>query len=145
MDTHAIPVIELWGRLIVSLQGDVTDTQMDKLRSDVLHRVRERGASGVVIDASGMWLVDSHLCAMLARIVAAVGLMGTRAVLSGLQPNVVVTLGEMGIGLEGVATALSLEEALETLGVRVRNDDALSPTAALAGDWVDRTGAWSND
>lgn len=122
MEVHTIPVIELWGRLVVPLQGDVSDSQMDQLRDEVLRRVRERSAKGLVIDASGMWLVDSHLCAMLGRIVAAARLMGTRAVLSGLHPNVVVTLGEMGITLEGVETALSLEEALESLGIDVVDD-----------------------
>ena len=67
MDTNSIPVIELWGRLVVSLQGDVGDTQMDALRDEILRRVRDRGAKGLVIDASGMWLVDSHLCSMLGR------------------------------------------------------------------------------
>src|SRR6187431_2357733 len=100
IESNRIPVIELWGRLIVSLQGDVTDTLMDQLRADVLHRVRERAPAGLVIDASGMWLVDSHLCSMLGRIVSAARLMGTRAVLAGLQPQVVITLGEMGIGFE---------------------------------------------
>jgi rsbT antagonist protein RsbS len=122
MDAHAIPVIELWGRLVVPLQGDVSDSQMDQLRDEVLRRVRDRTTKGLVIDASGMWLVDSHLCAMLARIVSAARLMGTRSVLAGLHPNVVVTLGEMGISLEGVETALSLEDALELLGIDVVAD-----------------------
>ena len=132
MESYRIPVIELWGRLIVTLQGDVSDTQMEQLRDDVLERVRQKAASGLVIDASGMWLVDSHLCAMLGRVVAAAALMGTRAVLAGLQPQVVVTLGEMGIGLEGVATALSLEQALESLGINASERESATAT----DDWL---------
>ena len=135
IESHRIPVIELWGRLIVSLQGDVSDTQMDQLRADVLHRVRERAPAGLVIDASGMWLVDSHLCAMLGRVVSAARLMGTPAVLAGLQPQVVVTLGEMGIGLESIETALSLEEALETLGIEVVRSE--STQASAASEWLE--------
>jgi hypothetical protein len=53
-------------------------------------------------------------------------------VLAGLQPQVVTTLGEMGIGLEGIATALSLEEALESLGINaIRSDAAARPDARL--------------
>jgi rsbT antagonist protein RsbS len=77
---------------------------------------------------------------MLGRIVAAARLMGARAVLAGLQPNVVVTLGEMGIGLEGVATALSLEEGLEALGVNVTRDDDDLAGAAAIDDWLEGTG-----
>ncbi len=123
MEGHVIPVIELWGRLVVPLQGDVTDTQMERLRGDVLGRIQKGGARGLVIDASGMWLVDSHLCAMLGRIVNAASLMGTRAVLAGLSPLVVMTLEEMGIRLQGIETALTLEAALESLGVQPAIDD----------------------
>jgi rsbT antagonist protein RsbS len=137
IESYRIPVIELWGRLIVSLQGDVSDTQMDQLRVDVLHRVRERAPAGLVIDASGMWLVDSHLCAMLGRVVSAARLMGTPAVLAGLQPQVVVTLGEMGIGLESIETALSLEEALETLGIDVVRSETTRSSAAR--EWLEAT------
>jgi len=140
MTTHAIPVIELWGRLIVSLQGDVSDSQMERLRTELLQRVRERDARGLVIDASGMWLVDSHMCAMLGRIVVAARLMGVPATLSGLSPNVVVTLGEMGVGLEGIATALTLEEALESLGIHAVRDDLIESTAGLAEEWNDLIG-----
>lgn len=138
MDVHAIPVIELWGRLVVPLQGDVSDSQMDHLRDEVLRRVRDRAAKGLVIDASGMWLVDSHLCAMLGRIVASVRMMGTRAVLSGLHPNVVMTLGEMGISLDDVETALSLEEALESLGVDVVDDAREPQHDDDPEDWIRR-------
>lgn len=122
MEAHSIPIIELWGRLVVSLQGDVTDSQMDRLQNDILARIRDRGARGLVIDASGMWLVDSHLCAVLGRIVTSAQLMGTRAMLSGLSPQVVITLEEMGISFSDVATALDLGAALEILGVRPDDD-----------------------
>src|SRR4051812_43522024 len=118
MDENSIPVIELWGRLVVALQGDVTDSQLEHLREVVLSRIRLCGATGLAVDASGLSIVDSHLCAVLGRMAQSARLMGTRTVLSGLSPAVVVTLTEMGIGLDGVDTALSLETALEQLGVR---------------------------
>jgi rsbT antagonist protein RsbS len=116
--THTIPVIELWGQLLVALQGELGDRQMDALEQNVLERIRARGAEGVVIDASAVWMMDSHLCAVLGRLAGAARLMGARAVLCGLGPNVVMTLQTMGIDLDGVDTALGLESALELLGVR---------------------------
>jgi rsbT antagonist protein RsbS len=121
--THVIPVIELWGQLLVPLQGELGDRQMDDLQTNVLERIRDRGAEGVVIDASGVWMMDSHLCAVLGRLAGAARLMGARAVLCGLGPDVVMTLQSMGIDLEGVDTALGLEAALELLGVRPFDED----------------------
>jgi rsbT antagonist protein RsbS len=121
MDTHnPIPVIELWGHLVVPLQGDITDTQVDELQGNVLERIKTRGADGLVIDCSGVWLMDSHLCAVLGRLAGAARLMGTPPVLCGLSPAVVMTLQSMGIDLEGIETALGLESALEHLGLEVK-------------------------
>jgi rsbT antagonist protein RsbS len=123
MTTTGIPVIELWRHLLVPLQGDITDTQMDELSNAVLERIRDRGTDGLVLDASGVWLLDSHLCAVLGRLAAAARLMGARPVLCGLSPTVVLTLQAMDIELEGVDTALGLEAALELLGVSGPSDD----------------------
>lgn len=114
-----IPIIPLWGNLIVPLQGDITDAQAAQLSSDVLRDIQRTGARGMVVDISGLWLVDSHLCAVLARLAASARLMGTRTVLCGMGADVALTLQSMGIQLEGVETALGLEEGLALLGVQV--------------------------
>ena len=66
-----IPVIEIWGHLLVPLQGDIADWQMQSMSDDVLHRIATRGADGLIIDASGIWIVDSHLCAGIGRLATA--------------------------------------------------------------------------
>ena len=114
-----IPIIKLFGQLLVPLQGDVTDHQASRLREDILLAIQKYGALGVVIDVSGLWIVDSHLCSVLAQLALASRLMGTRTVLSGVSPDIAVTLQTMGVGLEGMETALGLEEALELLGLQV--------------------------
>ncbi len=118
-----IPILNLWGRLVVPLQGDITDTQMEQLEERVLHRIRATTPRGVVLDATGIWMMDSHLCAVLGRMASAARLMGTRPVLSGLGPTVVMTLQTMGIELTSVETTVSLEAALELLGVWPDEDD----------------------
>ena len=121
---NPIPVINLWGQLLVSLQGDIRDSQMVELHRRVLERIRDDGAEGLVIDGSGVWMMDSHLCASIGRLAAAARLMGTHPVLCGLSPSVVLTLQTMGINLAGIETALGLEDALEKLGLLcVRKDD----------------------
>jgi rsbT antagonist protein RsbS len=114
-----IPVLSLYGRLLVSLQGEITDSQMEELTRSVLSKIAETSAKGVVIDASGVSTMDSHLCAVLGRLAEAARLMGAAPVLCGLNPSIVMTLQTMGIDLEGIDTALGLEESLEALGLRV--------------------------
>lgn len=117
--TTTIPVLSLYGRLLVSLQGDITDSQMEDLTRVVLERIRDSSSEGVVIDASGVWTMDSHLCAMLGKLAAAARLMGAHPVLSGLSPSIVMALQTMGIELDGIDTAIDLESALEIVGLRL--------------------------
>lgn len=113
-----IPIISLWNALLVPLQGDVTDRQAARLTDAVLAAMQEGGHTALVIDLSGMWLVDSHLCAVLAHLATSARLMGARTILAGMRPDVTLTLLAMDVTLDGPSTALSLEQALEQLGVR---------------------------
>jgi rsbT antagonist protein RsbS len=115
-----IPVIELWGHLLVPLQGDISDTQLQGVVDTVLHRIAKNGAEGLVIDTSGIWIVDSHLCAGLGRLATAASIMGVPTVLCGLSADVVTTLQSMGFELTETQTATSLERALEKLGVFIQ-------------------------
>lgn len=118
--TDTIPVIDLWGHLLVPLQGDIGDQQMQDMIDSVLRRISTRGAEGLVIDASGIWIVDSHLCAGLGKLATSASIMGVPSVLCGLSADVVITLQSMGFELNEVRTATTLERALEMLGVTVQ-------------------------
>lgn len=114
------PVINLWDRLLVPLQGEIGDQELQDIIDNVLRRIAEHGAEGLVIDASGIWLVDSHLCAGLSRLAMSASSMGVRSVLCGLSAEVVMTLGSMGFDLTEVNTAMSLEQALQSLGLSAK-------------------------
>jgi rsbT antagonist protein RsbS len=127
MQTHlGIPIIRLWRVLLVPLQGDVTDSLAEQLTEDILRRVHSEEVTGLVIDVTGLWLIDSHLCALLSRIAQAAALMGAKTYLSGMKPDVAMTLETMGIELKGVGSTRRLDQALEALGIRlVESDDEL--------------------
>jgi rsbT antagonist protein RsbS len=116
---HTIPIIKLWGKLLVPLQGDITDAQAEQLSTNVLELIQKSEPSGLVIDVSGLSLLDSYLCRLIASLAAASRLMGVRVVISGLIPEIAITLQAMGISFGEVKTAMSLEDALAELGLRV--------------------------
>ncbi len=120
-ELRRLPIIFLWDRVVVPIQGEVTDELADKLSDDVLAAIHKSGARGLVIDLTGVWLVDSHLCAMLSHIAAAALLMGAQTVLSGLSPEIAMTLQTMGVEFTNVRTALNLEHALTQLGLEVHD------------------------
>jgi rsbT antagonist protein RsbS len=128
-EEQQIPILSLWGHLLVPLQGDISDRAAEDLVPRVLDRVCKESALGVIIDVSGVWMVDSHLCALLAKLVQAFKLMGAGAVVSGLSPEIVTTLMEMGFDLKQFSTTLTLEAALEPI-VRSRASSAMQTQAS---------------
>src|SRR5205814_2189237 len=83
-------------------------------------------ASGLVIDITGLWVLDSHLCSILAELASDASLMGARTLISGMNPDIALTLETMGVGLGNVLTTLDLESALNVLGVRLAVDDSFA-------------------
>ncbi len=116
---NPLPFIELWGNLLVPLQGEVTDALADRISGEVLDRIHRSNFDNVIIDITGLWLLDSHICSMLATLGAAARLMGTRTVICGMSAEIAQTLQTMDIGLEHLQSALSVEQAFERLGFRV--------------------------
>ncbi|NUO49309.1 MAG: STAS domain-containing protein [Polyangiaceae bacterium] len=114
---HRIPIIKLWSLLLVPLQGEISDVVADELRRELLDRIQREGCSGLIIDITGLWVVDSHLCALLSKISNAASIMGSKTFVAGMKPEIALTLETMDIPLKGVHTTLDLERALELLGV----------------------------
>ncbi len=112
-----IPIIRLWDCLLVPMQGDVGDAQASALTAEVLTELSRDTVRGLVIDLSGAWLVDSHLCSVIAHISTSAGLMGSRTIVSGIAPDVTLSLLAMDVTLGEIETTLGVEEALARLGI----------------------------
>jgi rsbT antagonist protein RsbS len=120
MELRRLPIIKLWDRIVVPMQGEITDERAELLCNEVLKVIHESGARGLVLDLTGVWIMDSHLCSVISNLAAAARLMGTPTIICGLSPEIAMTLQTMGVELHAVRTALSLEQALGMLGLEVR-------------------------
>jgi len=123
MELRRLPIIKLWDRILVPIQGEITDDLAEMLSQEVLREIHESGAHGLVLDLTGVWIMDSHLCSVLSNLASAARLMGTPTIISGLSPEIAMTLQTMGVELKAVRTALSLEQALTMLGLVVGESD----------------------
>jgi rsbT antagonist protein RsbS len=110
-----VPVLVLGDVLLVTLQGELHDGTAEQLQQDIVERIARSGASGVVIDISGVEIVDSFLGRVLAEIAASAALMAARTVLAGMRPAVAITRVELGLPLPSLTTALDVERAMELL------------------------------
>ncbi|MEV6182693.1 STAS domain-containing protein [Streptomyces sp. NPDC052016] len=111
-----VPVLRLGDVLLVTLQGDLHDGTAEQLQQDIVEAIARSRVTGVVIDISGVEIVDSFLGRVLAEIAANARLLAAQTVVAGMRPAVAITLVELGLTLPGLRTALSTEAALQLLG-----------------------------
>ena len=110
-----IPILKIKDYLVVPIQVDMDDATINRLQNQILKRIEETSARGVLIDVSIIEMVDSYLGRMLADTTNMAGLMDAYVVLTGMQPAVAITLVELGLDLKGTYTALDMEGGIELL------------------------------
>src|SRR5215831_215527 len=113
MPSGAIPILKLGSTLLATIQIELHDTVVDGFQNDVLEEIEKTGAKGLIIDISALETVDSYVARMLANTAKMAKLMGTETVIVGMRPAVAATLVRMGYFMEGIHTALSLDEGLQ--------------------------------
>ncbi len=110
-----IPILRMGDVLLITIQVDMHDQLAAVLQHDLTERIRATTARGVVIDISGLDMVDSFIGRMLADTSRMSRILGARTVVVGMQPAVAITLVELGVSLEGVDTALDVERGMALL------------------------------
>ena len=115
-----VPILKLADTLIVSIQAELDDAELSKLRADIADRVGQRGVQGLIIDVSALDVLDSFASRLLVGIVKVSNLRGAHAVIVGIQPEVAFAMVQLGLTLEGIDTALDLDEGMAVLADRKR-------------------------
>ncbi|GAA4044909.1 STAS domain-containing protein [Nonomuraea soli] len=110
-----IPVLKIGDTLLVSIQTDLHDQMVLALQEDLADRIAATGARGVLIDISGLEIVDSFAGRMLAAIAGISKILDAETVVVGMRPAVAITLVELGLSLNGIKTALDVERGLRLL------------------------------
>ena len=121
MPAGSIPILKIGSTLLATIQIDLHDTVVDAFQNDVLEEIERTAARGLIIDISALETVDSYVARMLANTGKMAKLMGTETVIVGMRPAVAATLVRMGYFLNGIQTALSLEEGLAMQASRARH------------------------
>ena len=120
----AIPILKQGDVLIASLQADPTDNDLIQLKDELADRIGRLRSAGVVIDVSALDVMDSFATRTLRGIAQTTRLRGADTVIVGIQPDVAFSMVQLGLSLDGIVTALDLEEGCARL--RRRADDEAS-------------------
>jgi rsbT co-antagonist protein RsbR len=109
-----VPVLPVSaGTLVMPLVGDLDSGRMRDLQDAALDAVERSGARRLLLDVTGVPLVDAEVARGLIGVVRSVRLLGAEAVLIGVAPEVAQTLVGLGLDLQGLHTERDLREALQ--------------------------------
>jgi len=110
-----VPILKQGAVLIANVQSALTDADLLQLRDALVEKVGRFRARGVIVDVTAMDVMDSFASRTLSDIAHMIRLRGAETVIVGIQPEVAFTMVQLGLTLEGVQTALDLEEGLAFL------------------------------
>lgn len=110
------PLIDIReGVLVVPIIGIWNAERMADLSARLLPGVIERRARWVVFELSGALFDDGPSVLSLLRVLSAIGLLGCRAALCGLRPEMSQRIVKLGLSAQGIPTYRSLAVALTAL------------------------------
>ena len=108
--------------IIASIQSDLSDPEVLALRDDLIERVGQFRAQGIVVDVSALDVIDSFVARALRSIALTAKLRGAHTVIVGIRPDVAVAMVQFQLNLEPLRTALDLDEALALLALRAERE-----------------------
>ncbi|MCF6094369.1 STAS domain-containing protein [Microaerobacter geothermalis] len=115
MRTKVVPTIVLYDYLIVPIQIELDDATIEKLQMQLLNEISERKIRGIIIDVSMVDVIDSYISFVLSETAGMAKAMGCYTVICKIQPQVALTLAQMGIKLKDIYTTNTLEGAIDIL------------------------------
>ena len=108
----SVPILKQGDLLIASMQAALSDETLLQLRDDLAERVGRFRAHGVIIDVTALDVLDSFATRTIRGIAYTARLRGAKTVVVGIQPDVAFAMVQLGLTLEGIPTALDLEQGM---------------------------------
>jgi rsbT antagonist protein RsbS len=109
------PILKQGAYLIATVQSALSDADFEQLRRSLMEQVGRYRSRGVIVDVTAVDVMDSFACRTLRDVAMMIALRGAETVVVGIQPEVAFSMVQLGSTLEGVVTALDLEEGLAYL------------------------------
>ncbi|SDE47736.1 STAS domain-containing protein [Limimaricola pyoseonensis] len=107
------PVVQLWERVLtIPLIGTLDSMRAQEVMENLLNAIVEHQAEVVIVDITGVRVVDTQVAQHLLRTAAAVRLMGAEAIISGISPKIAQTMVELGVDVGEVTTRPTIRAAL---------------------------------
>jgi anti-anti-sigma factor len=98
--------------IVVPLAGILDGEQVQRLMQQVLERISAQRSRDLILDITGVPIMDSHVANVVIQIAQAVKLLGTRTLLVGVRPEVAQTLVALNIEFGDLEIFADLQDAV---------------------------------
>jgi rsbT co-antagonist protein RsbR len=107
------PILEIWENVLALPIIGVVDTRRSaELMEKLLAAVEDQNVRYVILDITGVEVVDTKTADHFIKVIKAAELLGARCVLTGIGPAVAQTLVDIGVDLASVSTLRTLRDGL---------------------------------
>lgn len=119
------PVLQLRDEaLVMPLIGVIDSDRASRIVEELLRKIVETRASVVVMDMTGVPVIDTAVANHILKTVMAAKLLGAETIITGISPANAQTIVTLGIDLSMIKTKSTLQEGIklmdEILGLEVR-------------------------
>jgi rsbT co-antagonist protein RsbR len=112
----SLPVIPVTAStLVMPLVGALDSSRLQHLQDQSLHSLERTSARNLVLDVTGVPVVDSQVAQGLIAVVQSARLLGAEVMLVGVRPEVAQTIVGLGLDLRDIRIFSDLQSALARL------------------------------
>jgi rsbT co-antagonist protein RsbR len=112
-----VPIVPLTDDVaVVPLVGNIEEDRLQHLMSTTLHKSIELKVSYLILDVSGVPVVDTNTAKYIMDVIKALELIGVEAKITGIRPIIAQTVTSLGIEFKNIDTYSTLKQALNEIG-----------------------------
>ncbi|WP_226537414.1 STAS domain-containing protein [Fictibacillus halophilus] len=112
----SIPLIKVTEEIgVLPLVGDIDTKRAHELMNKALTKGTDYNLSFLIIDLSGVPIIDTMVADRIFKVADALKLSGIETVLTGIRPEIAQTMVQIGIDMKDIPTFASLHHAMRDL------------------------------
>jgi rsbT co-antagonist protein RsbR len=120
LSTPILPVHD--GVIVVPLVGMIDSQRATQVMEQLLQAINLHQADMVIVDITGVPVVDTGVVNHLVQTARAVRLVGAQVILVGISPEIAQTVVQLGIDLRDIPTLANLQESIAYAFRRIEPD-----------------------
>jgi anti-anti-sigma regulatory factor/HAMP domain-containing protein len=111
LSTPLIPIHD--DVVVLPLVGELDTARCEQLRQSLTSQLHEKGARFAILDLTGVPNLDDDVAQGLLKVARSASLLGARAIISGVRPEMAARMAESNVDIHGIVTARTLRDAIE--------------------------------